>query len=221
MSLADTPLYISDINSLKDKFKGTIDIFLGLEIDYFTEVVPEGLDYIIGTVHHVERFGNYVTIDGPPERFYQMVTGHFDGDYYTVAESYFKHAADLVLKIDVDIVGHFDLVTKNNTNGSIFDVMHPRYIDAAISSMEQILKKCRLFEVNTGAMFRRGTPEPYPSVFLLKELQKRGGEVILSSDSHVAESLFYKYDEMLELVKSCGYKYIKKLTKDGFVDEKI
>jgi len=67
-------------------------------------------------------------------------------------------------------------------------------------------------------MYRFNKREPYPSVFLLKELQKRGGEVILSSDSHDAQSLCHKFGAMQQLVQACGFKYIKRLTSDGFID---
>jgi len=221
MSLYDTPHYIDEINNLMEKYAGEIDVFLGMEIDYFTDNAPDGLEYIIGAAHHVEKEGKYITVDGWAEHLVKMNDEHFGGDFYAMAESYFATVADIVPKTNADIVGHFDLIAKNNENGSLFDEAHPRYIKAALESMEQVLEKCKLFEVNTGAMFRRGKPEPYPSVSLLKELQKRGGEVLLTSDSHTAESLYYKFDEMLELLRACGFKYIKRFTKDGFVDEKI
>ena len=221
MKLDDTPSYINDVNVLKEKYAGEIDVFLGLELDYFTDIVPDGLEYIIGAAHHVEKDGQFITIDGWAEHLADMNEKHFGGDYYAMAESYFATIAKIVEKTDADIVGHFDLISKNNVNNSMFDETHPRYVKAALDAMEQVLEKCKLFEVNTGAMFRRGSTTPYPSVYLLKELQKRGGEIILSSDSHSADSLYFKFDEMVELVKACGFKSIKRFTKDGFVDEML
>jgi len=221
MSLEDTPKYINEINALKAKYDGTIEIFLGIELDYFTEKTPEGLDYVLGASHHVEKDGLFITVDGPSKHLHKMAQSHFGGDYYAMAEAYFATVANLIPKTCADIVGHFDLISKNNKDGSMFDEMHPRYVKAALSAMEQVLEKQKLFEVNTGAMFRLGKPEPYPSIFLLKELQKRGGEIILSSDSHKTESMYYKFDEMVELVKFCGFTKIKKLTKDGFADEEL
>ena len=221
MKLEDTPAYINEVNALKEKYKDSIDVYLGLEMDYFTEKIPDDMDFIIGAVHHVEKDGNYITIDGHAEHLHKMAEIHFGGDYYAMAESYYETVANVAPKTGADIVGHFDLIAKNNVNNSMFDEMHPRYISAAVSAMEQILKSCRIFEVNTGAMYRRGASTPYPAVHLLKELQKLGGEVILSSDSHAAESLYYKFNEMRELLKSCGFKYIKRLIDNGFIDERL
>jgi len=221
MSLEDTPKYIDEINFLKQKYEGEIDIFLGLEVDYFTDYIPDGLDYIIGALHHVEKDSHYITVDGWAEKLEDMTKLHFGGDFYAVADLYYKTFADIITKTNADIVAHFDLIVKNNTNGSMLDEMHPGYIKSALDAMDQILEKCKIFEINTGAMFRRGKTIPYPSLFLLEELFKRGGEIILSSDSHNSESLYFKFDEMKELVKSFGFKYIKRFTRDGFIDERI
>ena len=221
MTIEDLPKYIVEVETLKKKYAGIIDIYLGIEMDYFTEKIPNGLDYVIGAIHHVEKDGNFVTVDGPAEHLYKMAEVYFGGDFYALAESYYKTVATIVPKTGANIIGHFDLITKNNKAGCMFDDTQPKYTQAALNAMDHILEKCKLFEVNTGAMYRRGTIEPYPSVYLLKELYKRGGEIILSSDSHCAESLYYKFDEMVELIKTCGFKFIKRLTKDGFIDEKL
>jgi len=221
MMLEDIPSYINEINALKEKYRERIDIFLGLEMDCFTEKIPDGLDYIIGAVHHVEKDGQYITIDGWAEHLANMNQLHFNNDYYAMAELYYATVADVVDKTNADIIGHFDLIAKNNVNNSMFDEEHPRYVKAAISAMEQILKSCKLFEINTGAMFRRGSEKPYPSEFLLKELQKRDGEIIISGDSHKSESIYFKFSEMIDLAKSCGFTYIKRLTDNGFIDIKI
>jgi len=87
--------------------------------------------------------------------------------------------------------------------------------------MNEILKYCNLFEVNTGAMYRLGKTEPYPSVRLLRELRARGGEVILSSDSHDSDSLCHKFGEMRELLEECGFSHIRTLTEGGFASVPI
>jgi len=86
MSLEDTPSYISEVNSLKKKYGDVIDVFLGLEIDYFTDIIPDGLDYRIGATHHVEKDRNYITVDGHAEHLHKMAAEHFGGDYYAMVE---------------------------------------------------------------------------------------------------------------------------------------
>jgi len=221
MGIDETQNYVDEITALKAKYEGRIEVFTGLECDYYTDELPRGLDYVIGTLHYTYRKGKYVSVDAGAAHQKQMVDELFGGDFYALAEDYFSVFSNIAKKTNPDIIGHFDLVTKYNFGGSLFDEMHPRYLDAALGAMDEILKGCKLFEVNTGAMYRFNKAEPYPSVFLLKELCKRGGEVILSSDSHDEKSLCHKFPEMIDLIKACGFTHIKKLTKSGFIDEKL
>ena len=210
--------YVHEINELKQKYNGIIEVFLGIEHDYFTAVPLEGLDYYIGAAHYVKVGDKYITVDAGAKHQKSMADNYFGGDYYTMAEVYFETIAGIMQKRNVDIIGHFDLIAKYNFNGNLFDESNPRYKDAALGAMEEILKSCKLFEVNTGMMYRYNKQEPYPSVFLLKALCDRGGEVILSSDSHDAKSICYKFNDMQELLKTCGFRYIKRLTGDGFIN---
>ena len=222
MTQENTRKYVKEINRLKEKYAGRIEIFLGLERDYYSEIETDlEFDYILGAVHHFEKDGLYVCVDNGAEMQRASVDKYCGGDFYSLAEEYFAVAADIANKTKADIIGHFDLVAKYNSGGRFFDESHPRYVSAALDAMDELLKKCRLFEVNTGAMYRMGKTEPYPSIFLLKELKKRGGEVLLSSDSHSAESLCHEFENMKELLKYCGFKYMKRLTATGFVDVEI
>jgi len=221
MDPIDIPSYMGDVRRLKEKYRNEIDVFLGLEVDHFTEEIPDGLDYIVGATHHIQKDGEHITVDATPERLESAVDKYFDGDFYSLIEAFYETAACAAKKTNTDIIAHFDLLKKHNVGGRLFDESHPRYVDAAISAMEQILKDCRLFEINTGAMYRKGLSEQYPSAFLLKELKRRGGEILFSSDSHDSESLYYKFDEMSEVARSCGFTHIKRLTADGFIGVKI
>jgi histidinol-phosphatase (PHP family) len=242
MTQEATREYASEINALKAKYEGEIEIFLGLERDYFSEIEPDiTFDYVIGAVHYIAPG---LSVDNGADaqhrlknEFHHMKLGEVaakfradagrrserarPGDYVAVCEEYYALMADVVGKTKCNIVAHFDLVTKYNADGSLFDDTDPRYISAALSAMGEILKTCNLFEVNTGAMYRLKNTSPYPSAFLLRELCKRGGEVILASDSHDAQSLCFGFSEMRELLKACGFKYVKSFTKNGFKDEKL
>ena len=227
LTLTDTVKYKNEINALKKKYAQDIEIFLGLEVDYFTAPgTTEGLDFALGTAHHIRvkdknGMDRYVTIDQGEEDQRQLVETYFDGDYYSFSEAFYETISDIAVVTNADIIGHFDLVTKYNYNNSIFDESHPRFLNAAIGAMEKILKSCKIFEINTGTMYRFNKPEPYPSERLIRELFKRGGEVILGSDSHDGDSLGYAFDEMSEKLKSIGFKYQKRLTKNGFIDVKL
>ena len=220
MSKGDTERYQRDAVRLKEKYSSEIELYFGIEQDYYSDGPPVGFDFIIGAIHYLKAGDTFVCVDAGAKNQKTAVDEYFGGDYYAFAEKYYETLADIG-KTGADIIGHFDIVTKYNSNSGLFDETDPRYIGAALGAMDEILKTRSLFEVNTGAMYRLGKPEQYPAAFLLKELQRRGGEAILSSDSHDAASICWKFDEMRELLKSCGFKYIKRLTKDGFKDERL
>ena len=213
-----TRKYMSEVKALKEKYEGTIEIFLGLEQDYYTDRQPEGLDYVLGTVHYLKKGDKFVSVDASESHLKAIVNTYFGGDYYAMAEEYYESMAGIIKRTNADIVGHFDLITKYNNGGRLFDETHPRYKAAALSAMDEILKDCKIFELNTGAIYRFGKTDPYPSAFLLKELLNRGGEVAVTSDSHDGESIGFRFAEMHELLKTCGYKHTKRLTKNGFTD---
>jgi len=218
ISAEDLPGYIKEIRELQAKYADEIEVYLGLEQDVFSPPPPEGLDYIIGSVHYVKVGDQFPSVDNGAVMQAQMVEIYFGGDYYAMCEAYFKTVAEAAAKLKPDIIGHFDLVTKYNKNGERFDESDKRYLTAAITAMDEALKHVNLFEVNTGGMYRAGKLEPYPSLALLKELKKRGGEVILSGDSHDGAGICHKFDDMRLLLRNIGFKYVKTLTKDGFTD---
>ena len=218
MSHENTLRYKREAAELKAKYADRIELFIGIEQEYYADEKPEGYDFVIGAVHFIKKGSAFVCVDCGPEGQRLEVDTHFGGDHLAMAEAYYETIANVAGKTGADFVAHFDLAAKYNFDGTLFDLNHRRYVAAALGAMDEILKTCNLFEVNVGAMYRYGKTEPAPSVFLLRELRKRGGEVILSSDSHDAASICYKFGEISELLKVCGYKYARQLTKNGFID---
>lgn len=222
LSKEDTYKYANEITELKLKYKNKIDVFLGLERDYYSDIEPDiCFDYIIGTAHYFRKNGVNVCVDNGAVLQGESVNTHCSGDYYSFAEEYYAVMSDIARKTKCDIVGHFDLVAKFNEGSRYFDESHPRYVTAVLSAIDEIIKTCNIFEVNTGSMFRLKKTVPSPSPFILKELKKRGAEVVLSSDSHSPESLCYKFDEVSGLLQSCGFTYVKRLTETGFISVKL
>lgn len=124
--------------------------------------------------------------------------------------------AQVVAKTHADIIGHFDLVTKFNEGGKHFDMTDKRFWHAALEAMEELLRWDKPFEINTGAMYRGLRTEPYPSLALLKELQKRGGRILLSSDSHDTASLGYGFAGMARAAKELGFRTVQVWTPQGW-----
>ena len=113
------------------------------------------------------------------------------GDIYAFAEDYFRLVGDLWERARCRIIGHFDLLTKFNEDGSLLDETHPRYLRAAGEALDRLMEAPVLFEVNTGAMARGYRTTPYPGPVLRREIARRGGTFIRSSDCHRKDQLLY------------------------------
>ena len=216
MEAAQEPVYRSEILRLREAYQDRLEIFLGLELDADTPVPELPYDYLIGSVHGIWRDGRYHSIDAGEEEFVKNVREHFGGDCYAFAAACFERAAEFLSRCGCQIVGHFDLVTKFNEGGKLFDENDPRYVNAALEALETVMKQDIIFEINTGAISRGYRTVPYPAPFLLKAIQKKGGRICITSDTHSAGTITYAFPEAAALAESCGFREAWVLTKDGF-----
>ncbi|MBE6588241.1 MAG: histidinol-phosphatase HisJ family protein [Ruminococcaceae bacterium] len=176
--------YKREISRLKEKYRPRIEIFCGIEQDYYSKKRAEGYDYIIGSVHYVKAGGEYLSVDKSAADLRAAVNEHFAGDPLAFAEEYFRTVGEVVDKTCADIIGHFDLLTKFNEKDPLIDESHPRYIKAWQSAVDRLLPTGKLFEINTGVIARGYRSAPYPASPIIEYIKKGGGSFILSSDSH-------------------------------------
>ncbi len=217
MSPEETAQYKDEILALRDEFRGRLDIYCGIEMDYYSEEDTSEFDYVIGSVHYLERNGAYYNIDGSPERFERAVEA-FGGDVYALIEAYYDIVSDVVRKTDADIIGHFDLITKFNENEDLFSTSHPRYVAAVEKALSALIPTGKIFEINTGAMARGYRKSPYPSVYILDKLCKSGAKLLLTSDCHDAVNLDFGFSEVLssEIGRLASNNLIKDIAEIPF-----
>lgn len=196
MSREGVAVYRKVVAGLKEKYRDQIEILCGIEQDFYSDFPAEGYDYVIGSVHAVRVERGYFSVDESPEVLQAAAERYFGGDWYALAESYYRTVAQVVERIGADIIGHFDLVTKFNEGGKLFDENHPRYVAAWQEAADRLLKTGKPFEINTGAMSRGYRTQPYPSGRIINYIRKHGGKLILSSDAHSAENLCFTFESV-------------------------
>lgn len=187
--------YKSEIASLKEKYEGIIDIYCGVEQDYYSDEPTEGFDYVIGSVHYVKIEGDFIPIDESPEILIDAAQKYFNGDIYSLVECYYDTVSDVLNKINADIIGHLDLITKFNENNALFDMNCERYLNSAKKAVDCLLKANKTFEINTGAISRGYRSSAYPSDNILKYIIENAGKLVLSSDSHNRETLAFEFEK--------------------------
>ncbi len=209
----DIPAYCDDIERLKEKYKNDIEILLGIEQDYFSTEPTDRFDYVIGSVHYLKEKDESQLIDNKIESMQNILNNNYGGNFTQLAKDYFALVGDILNKTDADIIGHFDLCTKYKNR---IDLPRDKeYYKSAFEAIEQLIPYKKPFEVNFGAITRGFRSTPYPDKILLKEICRRGGEIVFNSDSHNRENLGLNFDVAAAHAKECGFEYRVIFTKDG------
>lgn len=200
--------YRQEVKRLQKACAGQIDLYLGLEQDYYSAPAHEDYQYLIGSVHYVKKSGEYISIDDTPQLLEAAVQKHYAGDWYALCEDYYALVSDVVNKTHCQVVGHMDLITKFLEKRPFFDPDHPRYRKAALQALHSLLDQKTLLEVNTGAISRGWRTTPYPASFLLEELGRCHTSVLLSSDAHRIRDLLCGLPQARALCDAYGIRTI-------------
>ena len=185
--------YLDEIRALKQRYADRIEVLVGMEQDLYSPPRPEGLDYFIGSVHYIRVPDGFVCVDNVADEQKMACEAYFGGDAYAMCEAYFAEYERLA-KLKPDIVGHLDLITKFCERQPLFDPSHPRFLAAAYGAIDALLPTGAIFEINTGALSRGYRTSPYPAPALLDYIKQKGGKVLLTGDSHAADTLCYDFD---------------------------
>jgi len=213
MSLEGTEQYKAEVNRLKLKYADKIKILLGIEQDIYSDTTTDSYDYVIGSVHHVLKNGEYLAVDLSRAEQERIIADYYGGDQYAFAEDYYRAVATVYEITKCDIIGHFDLCTKYKNR-----IVLPRddeYYKAAFEAIEQLIPYKKPFEINFGAIARGYRNSPYPDKVILKEIKRRGGEIIFNSDCHDRTKLGLNYDIAVRHAIDCGFEGRVILTKNG------
>ena len=121
-SLERLETYKREILRLKALYADKIKIYLGLEYDIFASHGAEGYEYTIASVHCLRHNGEAFDFDGGLPKTRQVIENYFGGDSVAFARRYYETVASIPDHGKFDILGHFDLITKNNETGNFLDV---------------------------------------------------------------------------------------------------
>ena len=198
--------YRQEIARLREKYRARIPIYLGIERDYYSIADPARYDYFIGSVHYLSDGDKRVPVDGKPEELREYVDACCGGSGLLAARRYYERLSEYARALPPAIIGHFDLIRKNNPKLMLFDENNTAYRALALDALSSMRGLGALLEVKTGGMARGYLPSPYPALFLLKAWQEWGERVILNADCHRAPLIAYAFDEAEEYIRAAGFK---------------
>jgi len=206
MTVQDEIDYNAEFDRLKEKYRGQIRLFRGIEQEFFADSDTSKYEYVIGSAHFIKKNGEYLEMDeksGVVEAYVKRVYG---GDYYAWAKDYYETVAVSGCMDYTDIVGHLDLITKFNEGNRLFDETSKKYLGYAFGAVDEIMKKDKIFEMNTGAVSRGYRKEPYIARPILKYIREKGGRMTVCADAHQAENYNFGFAQCAAILKDCGFK---------------
>ncbi len=221
--------YCNDISSLKEKYRGDINIFLGLEYDFiynksfeFKEIKDKfNIDYGIGSVHLVCGENSEIWfIDGPSSNYRKGVEIAFDGDVKKAIKSYYTQLKDMIKTQEFDIIGHFDKVKVNNKE-SLFCINENWYKQEVEETLCLIKERGLIVEANTRGIYTNKYNGLYPEYDILKKCFSMNIPVVVSTDAHKTDDLNKSFFDTVSLLKEIGYDSLMRFNGKEWYPQKI
>jgi histidinol-phosphatase (PHP family) len=220
MPLDRLPSYLSEIEDLKQKYDGQINIFKSLEVDFIANVMGPmtehtrslGLDYVIGSVHYLGQLNNgeYWAIDSSFDVFKEGLRDIYNGDLKRLVNDFYLSQYEMLETQSPDIIGHLDKIKMHNTHELLFDESLPWYKELVRHLLELIAKKDCIVEINTKSYCQNGLLFPGPEHFAwLKELKI---PVVINSDAHNPNNLTAGFMDVAVQLNQAGIQEVAVLT---------
>ena len=193
--------YVSLVREAEARWKGRLDVRLGLECDYFPgyerwlteQTASQGFDYILGSVHpQLPEFR---------ERFWT-------GDSVAFQRSYFLQLAMAAETKLFDCISHPDLVKNDSPN----DWRPSERLDDIRRALDRIAAAGCAMELNTSGTYKR-VPEMNPFPEMLCEMQSRGIPVVIGADAHEPSRVGDDFVAALDLLAECGFTSVSYFLK--------
>lgn len=198
----DSDAYVKRVLEVQEKYRDRIRICLGVEIglqEHLKErleayIAAYPFDFIIGSVHLVCGEDPYWG-----RVFDRMGDAQAYGEYFQGMLRAVKNAPQ------IQTLGHLDYVVRYG-KGKDREYSYQRYADEIDAVLRCIIEKGIALEVNTAGLKTLSFTNPHPDI--IRRYRELGGEMItVGSDGHSPEFLGYRFEQVPELLKSCGFDY--------------
>ncbi|MCJ7842661.1 histidinol-phosphatase [Lederbergia sp. NSJ-179] len=190
--------YVKEVLSLKEEYKGKIDVLLGVESDFFPEHIElyrrqyeqYPFDYIIGSVHHVDRVNIF-------DR--NRWGGLTNAEIKQTKDRYYDLIAQSAKSGLFQILGHIDAMKG----------FYPDFSKVETDTVEHALKIIGehpiAIEINTSGK-TKDCGGWYPSDEILEKALHFGVKVTFGSDAHDPERVGDEMEEVRRRLKEIGFK---------------
>ncbi|WP_274366105.1 histidinol-phosphatase HisJ [Paenibacillus thermotolerans] len=198
MPMEELPRYFEEAQQLKEKYRGTIDVRIGLEGDYIEgyeeqiERIVNGYewDYVIGSVHFL---GEWDITD------FRQLSGWESRHIDEVYELYYEAMTKAAKTGFYTYMGHLDVVKRYAPTQPTKD-----HTDLIETTLRTIRDNDLAIEINASGL-RMTVGETFPNRAILERCKALDIPVTLGSDAHLPERVGQYLDQAEKLLKEVGY----------------
>lgn len=198
MAPEQLPEYVDSVLALKEKYRGTIEVLLGIEADYvegheaqLAEILQSyPFDVVLGSVHWLDGFW----VDAPSsQKLYEQGPAKVEA----IWGAYWQKLEKAVRSQLFDVMAHLDLPKK-------FGFFPERPLtDLESKVIAALTATGTAVEVSTAGR-RKPVGEDYPSPSLLERLVAARVPLVLSSDAHAPEEVGFGFSEVIPRLSRQG-----------------
>lgn len=196
--------YTREIEDVRKKYHGVLNIVMGLEVGLQPHVMKENeqfvsehkLDFVIASVHNIDGLGLY--------------NGHFFQEK-SRKESYRSYLETLYNMLKsfshFNVIGHLDAIRRYSgyKDRTMTLKEFPDELDAILHLLVQ---KGKGIEINSSG-FKFGLDDTLPSLEIVKRYRELGGEIVtVGSDAHTVASVGNNLNVAFKVLKSAGFNHV-------------
>ncbi|MNO78621.1 Histidinol-phosphatase [compost metagenome] len=203
MPMAELPRYVEECLTLKERYRGVIDLRVGLEADYIEgcedqirEILsPYPWDYLIGSVHFL---GKWDITD------HRQVHGWEGKDELEVYRLYYDAVKKSALSGLYDIIGHMDVIKRFGYGPQTPEgKAEARVLE--LETLKVIADSGIAMELNASGL-SKPCAEMFPAEHLLQEAFRLGIPLTLGSDAHDPAKLGDGLQEARSMLWHTGFR---------------
>ena len=214
--------YRKEILALKKEYADKINLYCGLEVDYYSlPRFDKGYDYLIDSVHLLKADGKYYGVDESASKLEECIKEAFQGDCYKMTKVYYDTVCRMIEERKPELLCHVDLVTKFNDGMRFFDEGDKRYLLPLFDTLYLAVKSGAVIEVNYGAIARGCKTTPYPASYLLPFLKERKARLLIGADCHNSDFISFGFSDGAKLLKENGFKAITVYENGEYIDKPL
>jgi histidinol-phosphatase (PHP family) len=200
MASSELPRYVETVLDLKDRYRGQIEVLLGIEADFVVgcedvlreELVRHPFDVVLGSVHWID--GWWVDAPSSVERYSRG---------QDVVDTIWKHYCDNLARAAscglFDVLAHLDLPKK-------FGFRPSRPFGGRLQEIVAAVRDGGCAVEVSSAGRRRPVGEAYPAADVLRALSAAGVPVVLSSDAHSPAEVGFAFEDLVGDLAAAGVR---------------